>query len=426
MDMKKTFTILSLTVILLILAGSRAGSQPVQKYDPSAYWVVYNTANSGMPGNYIHDIKLEYLDRELFATGNGLAVFDGSTWTVYNTSNSNIPSGLLRCLETEDNTIWWVGTVSGLGRFDGTTWTNYFTFNSGLPDPSIDDVTNDPGRDVKWIGTDNGLAKFDDVNWTVYDESNTPLVSDWIRCVTLQGNILWIGTEYGGMARFDGSSGWTIFTTSTSDIPSNTVRSIAVDPATGDIWAGTYYGGIGVFDGSNWTVYNKNNSGLPSNSIRRIAIDGNGTKWLATGAGLVSFDGTTWTVYNTTNSGIPDNVLHCVMIDTADVWVGTDGEGAAVMKDAIVGTGRMTPVTCSVYPNPFSGYVVFEILSSGNETALLSLYDMNGKRVLRNEYPLNVNQSARLVVDGGDLCSGIYGYCLIYGNKTITGKIIRR
>ncbi len=33
-------------------------------------------------------------------------------------------------------------------------------------------------------------------------------------------------------------------------------------------------GGLAKFDGVNWTVYNTSNSGLPSDSVIAIAIDG--------------------------------------------------------------------------------------------------------------------------------------------------------
>jgi ligand-binding sensor domain-containing protein len=52
-----------------------------------------------------------------------------------------------------------------------------------------------------------------------------------------------------------------------------------------NIWGG----GLAKFDGSSWTVYNSSNSGLPSNSVYAIAIDGEGNKWIGTwGGGLQS------------------------------------------------------------------------------------------------------------------------------------------
>jgi ligand-binding sensor domain-containing protein len=60
----------------------------------------------------------------------------------------------------------------------------------------------------------------------------------------------------------------------------------------GNKWIGTDGGGLAKFDGVNWTVYNTSNSGLPGNSVNAIAIDGQGNKWIGTyGGGLAKFDG---------------------------------------------------------------------------------------------------------------------------------------
>jgi ligand-binding sensor domain-containing protein len=49
------------------------------------------------------------------------------------------------------------------------------------------------------------------------------------------------------------------------------VPAIAID-GQGNKWIGAW-GGLAKFDDVNWTVYNTSNSGLPYNSVRTIAID---------------------------------------------------------------------------------------------------------------------------------------------------------
>jgi len=67
--------------------------------------------------------------------------------------------------------------------------------------------------------------------------------------------------------------------------------------ASGNKWIGTNGGGLAKFDSTTWTVYNTSNSGLPNNSVTSIAIDGSGNKWIGTnGHGLAKFDGASWTV----------------------------------------------------------------------------------------------------------------------------------
>ncbi len=66
--------------------------------------------------------------------GGGLAKFDGTTWTTYNTANSGLPNNYVRAIAIDANGNKWIGTYGGgLAKFDGTTWTTYNTANSGLP-----------------------------------------------------------------------------------------------------------------------------------------------------------------------------------------------------------------------------------------------------------------------------------------------------
>ncbi|WP_340111267.1 T9SS type A sorting domain-containing protein [Maribellus mangrovi] len=46
--------------------------------------------------------------------------------------------------------------------------------------------------------------------------------------------------------------------------------------------------GIAVYENSNWIYYTTSNSELPSNTVNQIAIDADGTKWIATENGLAS------------------------------------------------------------------------------------------------------------------------------------------
>ena len=66
------------------------------------------------------------------------------------------------------------------------------------------------------------------------------------------------------------------------------VNAIAID-GQGNKWIGTNGGGLVKFDGVNWTVYNTWNSGLPDNNVRSIVIDRLGNKWIGTNGGLAVF-----------------------------------------------------------------------------------------------------------------------------------------
>ena len=107
-----------------------------------------------------------------------------------------------------------------------------------------------------------GLVKFDGINstgWTIYNTSNSDLPYNSINTLlkTNSGNVF-VGTdnayntyEWGqGLAKFDGTSntGWTIYNIDNSDLPSNSVYSL-LESSNGDICVGAKGGGLAKFDG---------------------------------------------------------------------------------------------------------------------------------------------------------------------------------
>ncbi len=109
-----------------------------------------------------------------------------------------------------------------------------------------------------------------------------------VRAVAVEGNYIWVGTE-GGLVKLDKTTGnMTFYNRSNSGLPDNWVLAIAID-GQGNKWIGTWWGGLAKFDGVNWTVYNTSNSGLPDNWVRAIAIDGQGNKWIGTARGLAVY-----------------------------------------------------------------------------------------------------------------------------------------
>jgi ligand-binding sensor domain-containing protein len=236
-----------------------------------------------------------------------------------------------------DGDFVWIGTDGGLAKIDTKNGNTIFynRGNSGLPDNWVNSIAIDASGN-KWIGTTwGGLAKFDETKptgtgWTIYNTSNSGLPSDLVCSIKIDasGN-KWI-VSGGRLTKFDGQT-WTVY-----NIPcSNPLELIAID-ASGNKWIGTWGSGLLKFNetdttvtgplGTGWTVYNKGNSGLPSNWVNSIEIDAGGNKWLGTCNGLTKFDGTTWTVYNPSNSGLPDTLVVSLAIDASgNKWVVSSG-----------------------------------------------------------------------------------------------------
>ncbi len=177
-----------------------------------------------------------------------------------------------------------------------------------------------------WLGTNGGgLVKFNRTTGATvfYTKENSDIPGMIVYDVRRDGTSnLWVATD-NGLAYFNGNQ-WSVYKTDNSDLPSNTVYCVDID-AFGRKWIGTN-NGVAVLDGNNWTIYNTGNSGLPSNIVNDIGVKPTGSKWICTDAGLARFDGATWTVYNTGNSALPSDMVNSVNFLNLgiDVIVGTD------------------------------------------------------------------------------------------------------
>ena len=74
-------------------------------------------------------------------------------------------------------------------------------------------------------------------------------------------------------------------------LPDSSIRSFATDPE-GNVWIGTRYGGVARFDGDHFTATSLEH-GLRSNAVWSLAPDSDGHLWVATTAGLECLDRST-------------------------------------------------------------------------------------------------------------------------------------
>lgn len=169
----------------------------------------------GAPSNNIAGIYLEKTGALLISTlpadsldAGCLLRYDGATVsTLYTCDTSQMVSGIV----TDRDSNVWIGIRDafktgknfgrGIAKFDGTTWTEYNMFNSRIPGNSVNDL-----------------------------------------CTDEEGN-LWMGTNGGGLAKFDRKDKWTVLNVENSVLPDNNVENIAVD-AENNIWVATTEGTI--------------------------------------------------------------------------------------------------------------------------------------------------------------------------------------
>jgi len=120
----------------------------------------------------------------------------------------------------------------------------------------------------------------------------------------------------------------------------STVYAIIQD-SRGYLWLGTEGGGVCRFDGVNFEAYNKKR-GLAGNTVRSLMEDSKGNIWIGTDEGITIYDGLKFRSFQS-EQNIPPGAVLC-FLETAEntVWAGIAGGGIIrmdiVSKDSITVT----------------------------------------------------------------------------------------
>lgn len=186
--------------------------------------------------------------------------------------------------------IWYSNFANGLSRYNPTTHKtdNYTVENSGLPVNEIYSIAGDKDGNI-WIGTNKGgLLKFD-IATEKFAQRTTGngIGSDQIYCIFKDSkNRMWLGTLSGALTMYDGNKFNTF--TEKEGYPSKFTLCITED-ASGNIWFGTYDQGIYKYDGKSFKSYTTKD-GLSSNTPFLLTTDNKNNLWIGTGLGIDKFN----------------------------------------------------------------------------------------------------------------------------------------
>lgn len=214
------------------------------------------------------EIRAFYEDRDYIWVGgtrsfhafvDKLSKANGKTLERHTLFSSKSPVQFL--MRASDNSFW-VGTRT-VGFFKWNVETNQSIKYSADPQNPKSIISNhvykavEDGRGNIWIGTEDGLSKFDtnketftNYTFSVPVKENIPMVNK-IMNLCADRDYLWLGTENGGLVRFNMKDGkYENFVFNKYDplsLPDNSVWDIYKDPV-GRIWIGTYSKGLVVID----------------------------------------------------------------------------------------------------------------------------------------------------------------------------------
>jgi class 3 adenylate cyclase/ligand-binding sensor domain-containing protein len=154
-------------------------------------------------------------------------------------------------------------------------------------------------------------------------EQGLPATGVYDFCIATDGK-LWMATEGGGVAIFDGEQ-FKVLTTD-DGLCSNHIRALLTD-SLGRIWMGSQNHGISTFRGK---IRNYDESaGLLSNSIRAFAQGVSGDIWIATANGMNVYRAGKITAADFNNQ-LPDLNIRSISFIGSTLWVATDKGLAAV------------------------------------------------------------------------------------------------
>ncbi|MEX0821607.1 MAG: two-component regulator propeller domain-containing protein [Rhodothermales bacterium] len=321
----------------------------------------------------------------------GLARYDRATRQfrrfMYDESDpSSIASNIVTELYEDRAGNLWVGSSRGLSIYNlAQERHQHYTHVEGDPNSlSNDDVlalhrgANQPN--VLWIGTDGGGIDCFDLRTETFRRIEAPNSAAWFHnsVVTgidedLGGN-LWIGTNGDGLFSYDHATGRTTHYGYAPDDPSSIGSNAILDvhvAASGYVWAATDGGGLSRLDPVKGTFTRYRNdpydpTTLSDNSVQVIYEDRKGTLWIGTvGGGLNRFDRATETF--TTYRHAPRNDASLSHDRIASIYEDADG---ILWLGTYGGLNRFDPaseqVTRYTIDEGFTPEPYFSITGDGN------------------------------------------------------------
>ncbi len=217
-----------------------------------------------------------------------------------------------------------------------------YTLENGLQNNTVQQAFQD-SRGYMWFATNHGVCRYDGYKFTSFrnDPNDSTSLSGLLARVIYEdkaGN-LWIGTESGGLNRFNREQEIFehILPKSSATAIGTSVKSIAEDKD-GRLWLGTNKG-IKVYDPRSkwvkWYPFKANNSSSPSDPyVRVLQFDANGKLWVGTNSGLDLFDPSTqkFSRIYTARPELRDEIWEIYRDPKGMLWVGTYNNGLFVIN----------------------------------------------------------------------------------------------
>lgn len=225
-----------------------------------------------LPQQTVNAVTRDHLGRLWLGTKMGLAIWQGDSATFIDQQGGLISENV-RDFDEQGQAMF-IATNYGLTVYDQNGLTSYTAEENDMN--SIQDVTVD--GNVIWLGTDKGPAQFKDGKIVGVSEAKafTAKVFDAQR----SGSYMWFAYDE-GVLRFDGNS--FVQFTAKDGFFDGRCRSIMQGPD-GNLWFGTN-DGVYMYDGQRCTNYGMKD-GLISDAVYSLGFGLDGSLWVGQAKGL--------------------------------------------------------------------------------------------------------------------------------------------
>jgi len=244
--------------------------------DNNREWINYRKKD-GLVTDYIMDVEMDN-GSVWIGTSRGVGVIDENTrkWKFYNRNNELAEDFVTSLVHTGKHV--WAGTQGGVFRFklDEKKWVD-MSADLGLSPQLITDLAFD-GDSSLWIGTENGIWRYQIGNRDVATDDG--LAGKCVNSICIANkDLVYAGTQTGLYVYRDG--GWEKMTL---ELPSENVQALTLD---GEIlWLGTM-SGLVKYDREQGKAETVDiGEGFSQRSIRSICIKDD-SLWLGTTSGLL-------------------------------------------------------------------------------------------------------------------------------------------
>ena len=218
----------------------------------------------------------------------------------------------------------WFGTREGLNRYDGLSFRIYRKENSGLGRNFITTLYEDDGGQI-WVGTDGGVYVYNPYNdsFRAFDcfSDRQTCITDYITCISGEGDEVWISAENQGLFRYDNKTGQLTHLFQSQGLPNVNTFQLTEDSCWVALYADNLYAVPNTFDSALQPFQDADGRELfKGDVVNKIVFGPHNCAYVASNAGLTEINFTT----RRTRRLLEAYVRTLQFRSDNELWVGTE------------------------------------------------------------------------------------------------------